>query len=186
LEDNAGHLLQVVCHKKRTVYVAATKIRWVEKAKKLLVNTKHPSVSNQLIFFSDEKNFTQDQKVNRRNNRRLCSDVPIVRSTKFPATVMVLRVISNEGDVMLPYIFPKGLRVKTKEYLQVLDEVVKPWMDEIARGHHYVFQQDGHQPISARRPRTGVGLTSRSSGGRTSGLPARRTVTLGLFHVGHR
>jgi hypothetical protein len=95
---------------------AATKIRRADKAKKLLAKIKHPTVPNQLIFFSDEKNFTQDQKVNRRNNRWLCSDptdVPIVMSTKFPATVMVLGVVSNEGDVMPPHIFPKGLRVNT-------------------------------------------------------------------------
>ncbi len=53
---------------------AAMKIRREDKAKKLLAKIKHPTVPNQLIFFSDEKNFTQDQKVNRRNNRWLCSD----------------------------------------------------------------------------------------------------------------
>jgi hypothetical protein len=38
----------------------ATKIWRAEKAKKLLAKIKHPTVSNQLVFFSDEKNFTQD------------------------------------------------------------------------------------------------------------------------------
>ncbi len=75
--------------------------------------------------------------MNKRNNRWLSLDtteVPIVMSTKFPATVMVLGVVSNEGDVMMPHIFPKGLRVNRAEYIKVLDEVVKPWMDEIAGG----------------------------------------------------
>ena len=40
---------------------AATKARRLDKAK-----IKHPIVPNPLIFFSDEKNFTQDQKVNRK------------------------------------------------------------------------------------------------------------------------
>ena len=56
-------------------------------------------------FFSDEKNFTQDQKVNQQNDRWLCEDpkeVPIVMSTKFPASVMVLGVVSNEGHMMPP------------------------------------------------------------------------------------
>jgi hypothetical protein len=47
----------------------ATKTRRLEKVKKLLDRIKHPIVPNPLIFFSDEKNFTQDQKVNRRNDR---------------------------------------------------------------------------------------------------------------------
>jgi hypothetical protein len=109
----------------------ATKIRWVEKAKKLLAKIKHPTIPNQLVLFSDEKNFNQDQKVNKRNNRWLYSDpteVPIVMSTKFPATVMVLWVVSNERDVMPPHIFPKGLRVNTAECIKVLDKVFKPWM----------------------------------------------------------
>ncbi len=124
----------------------ATKTRRLEKAKKLLARIKHPTVPNPLIFFSDEKNFTQDQKVNCRNNGWLCSDpteVPIVMATKFPANVMVLGVMSNGGDVMPPHIFPMGLRVNTDEYLDVMKTVVKPWMDQIAGNRHYVFQQDG-------------------------------------------
>jgi hypothetical protein len=44
----------------------ATKTRRAEKAKKLLTNIRHPSVPNQLGFFSDGTNFINDQ--NRRNN----------------------------------------------------------------------------------------------------------------------
>jgi AraC-like DNA-binding protein len=69
-----------------------TKERRLEKAKLLLNKLKNPAANGQLIFFSVGKNFSQDQKINRKNNRWLCSDiskVPIVMSTKFPATVMV-------------------------------------------------------------------------------------------------
>jgi hypothetical protein len=126
----------------------------LEKSKKLLAKIKHPSVPNKLIFFSDEKNFTQDQKINRRNNRWLCSDpseVPIIMSTKFPANVMVLGIVSNEGDVMPPHFFPKGLKVNTDEYIKVLEEVVKPWMDQVAGGRPYVFQQDGAPAHNSKR-----------------------------------
>ncbi len=132
----------------------ATKRRRFEKAKKMLSRLKHPAAADQLIFFSDEKNFTQDQKVNRRNHRWLCSDareVPIVMATKFPAAVMVLGVVSNQGDVMPPHIFPKGLRVNTEEYLKVMQDVVKPWMDQVAAGRHYVFQQDGAPAHNSKR-----------------------------------
>jgi hypothetical protein len=70
-----------------------------------------------LIFFAGEKNLSHDQKVNSRNHRWLCDDpseAPIVMKTKFPATVMVLGVVSNKGDVMPPHIFETGLRVNTK------------------------------------------------------------------------
>ncbi len=123
-----------------------TKTRRPEKTNKLIARIKYPVVPNPLIFFSDEKKFTQNQKVNRRNNRWLCSDpteVPIVMTTKFPANVMVLGIVSNKGDVMPPHIFPKGLRVNTDEYLDVIKIVVKPWMDQIAGNCHYIFQQDG-------------------------------------------
>jgi len=125
---------------------AATKERRLEKAKLLLTKLKHPQAPGQLIFFSDEKNFSQDQKVNWKNNRWLCSDaeeVPIVMSTKFPATVMVLGVISNEGDVMPPFFFQKGERVNAACYINVLRTVVEPWMRQVAAGRHFVFQQDG-------------------------------------------
>jgi hypothetical protein len=124
----------------------ATKKRRLENAKLMLNKLKNPAANNQLIFFSDEKNFSQDQKVNKKNNRWLCvdiSEVPVAMATKFPATVMVLGMVNNEGDVMPPHIFAKGLKINTEEYTKVLKEVVKPWMDEVAAGRHYMFQQDG-------------------------------------------
>ncbi len=124
----------------------ATKERRLEKAKLLLNKLKNPAANGQLIFISDEKNFSQDQKVNKKNNRWLCADiseVPIVMATKFPATVMVLGVVSNEGDMMPPHIFAKGLKINTEEYVKVMKEMMKPWMDGAAVGRHYVFQQDG-------------------------------------------
>ncbi len=120
----------------------ATKERRLEKAKLLLNKLKNPAANRQLVFFSDEKNFSQDQKVNWKNNRWLCadiSDLPIVMATKFPTTVMVLGVVSNEGGVMPPHIFAKWLKINTEEYVKVLKEVVKPWMDGVAAGRHYVF-----------------------------------------------
>ena len=132
----------------------ATKLRRLEKAKKLLNRLKKPPTPNILIFFSDEKNFQQDQVVNSRNNRWLCDDpeeVPIVMKTKFPATVMVLGVVSNEGDVMPPHVFPHGLRVNTEAYLDVMVTVVKPWMDGVAAGRPYIWQQDGAPAHNSNR-----------------------------------
>lgn len=117
----------------------------VIRSKRLLNKLKHPEEPNMLWFFSDEKNFDQDQKVNRRNDRWLCSnptEVPTVMHTKFPSSVMVLGVVSNEGHVMPPHFFPQGLRVNAAAYIETLDTVVKPWIEGVARGRPYVFQQD--------------------------------------------
>lgn len=132
----------------------ATKARRAQRAAALLNKFKHPPVQDILIFYSDEKNFSQDQKVNKKNNRWLCSDpsdVPIVMATKFPATVMVLGVVSNKGDVMPPHVFEAGLRVNADVYLDVLRNTVKPWMDEVAGDRPYIWQQDGAPAHTAKK-----------------------------------
>jgi hypothetical protein len=91
----------------------ATKERRLAKAKLLLNRLKKPATNGQLIFFSDEKNFLQDQKITSKNNRWLCADisvVPIIMATKFPATTMVLGIVSNEDDVMPPTSSRKALK----------------------------------------------------------------------------
>ncbi|QQP55961.1 Uncharacterized protein FKW44_000468 [Caligus rogercresseyi] len=55
---------------------------------------------------------------------------------------MVLAVISTEGDVMPPYFFQKKETVNKEVYKRVLEEVVVPWMDDVADGRPYTFQQD--------------------------------------------
>ena len=62
--------------------------------------------------------------------------------SKFPKTVMVLGIISNEGHVMPPHFFPQGLRLNANGYIEVLETVVKPWIQEVAQGRPFVFQQD--------------------------------------------
>ena len=65
-----------------------------------------------------------------------------MKRMKFLSSIMVLEVISNQGHIMSPFFFPKGLRVTAEIYQDVLRNVVKHWMDEIADGRPYVSQQD--------------------------------------------
>ena len=128
----------------RMILTEATRESRRVKAAALLNNLKHET-AGLLRFFSDEKNFSQDQKSNRQNDRWICQnvdEVPVVKHSKFPSSVMVLGVISSEGDVMPPHFFEKGLRVDTAIYIDVMKNVVKPWMDLVANGRPYVFQQD--------------------------------------------
>ncbi|UYV79804.1 hypothetical protein LAZ67_18000702, partial [Cordylochernes scorpioides] len=130
------------------------------KAAALLNNLKHDSFG-MLRFFSDEKNFDVDQKVNPRNDRWICKDpseIPVVMHTKFPASVMVLGVISSEDDVMPPHFFEKGLRMNADTYINVLETVVKPWMDMVAAGRKYVFQQDSAPAHKAKKTQSWLTL----------------------------
>ena len=72
------------------------------------------------------------------NNR----DVPRVKKTKFPATVMVFGVVSSEGHIMPPHIFKVSLKVNTKVYLDVLKSVVISCCNQVAVGRPWVWQQD--------------------------------------------
>ncbi|UYV82887.1 hypothetical protein LAZ67_22001238 [Cordylochernes scorpioides] len=130
------------------------------KAAALLNNLKQDSFG-MLRFFSDEKNFDVDQKVNPKNDRWICKDpseIPVVMHTKFPASVMVLGVISSEGDVMPPHFFEKGLRMNADTYINVLETVVKPWMDMVAAGRKYVFQQDSAPAHKAKKTQSWLTL----------------------------
>ena len=105
------------------------------KSVRLLTKLKHPNKPNMLWFFSEEKNFCQDQVHNSQNHRWIATnnrDVPTVLKTKFPAKVRVFGVVSSEGHIMPPHIFEVGLKVNTKVYLDVLKSVVIPWCNQVA------------------------------------------------------
>ncbi|QQP55120.1 Transposable element tcb2 transposase [Caligus rogercresseyi] len=89
------------------------------KAAALLNNLKHETAD----FFS------QDQNSNRQNDRWICQnvdEVPVVKHTKFPSSVMVLG---------------KGSR-STRHLHRRHEERREAWMDLVANGRPYVFQQD--------------------------------------------
>jgi hypothetical protein len=97
-ENGAVRPLQVICIKKGPVSEPGDKGEELKKAKLILNKLKNFAANGQLIFFLDKKNFSQDQKVNRKNNRWLCAgicEVPVVVATKFPATVMVLGITAT-------------------------------------------------------------------------------------------
>ncbi len=70
-------------------------------------------------------------------------DVPVVGRRKYPASAHILLIISSKGDVMPPHSFKKGEKVTKEVYLNMLQTVVKPGMDETAGETPYVFQQHG-------------------------------------------
>jgi hypothetical protein len=43
--------------------------------------------------------------------------------------------------------------VNTKQYIEVLDTLMKPWMETVAGECPYVFQQDRAPPTQPKSPR---------------------------------
>ena len=136
------------------------------------------------MFLSDEKNFNQDQKVNRKNDRWLALDrsqVPLVMSTKFLTNVMVLGIVCSEGDVMTPYFFDQGLKITAEVYLKILQDVIVPWMKKVAAGRHFIFQEDGAPAHNANKTQKGLSENVPKFCEKES-----RYQSFGLFCVGHR
>ncbi|QQP50127.1 Transposable element tcb2 transposase [Caligus rogercresseyi] len=157
---------------------AKNKADRVSKGRKILNDLK--SKGHYLRFYSDEKIFTVDESVSRRNDRWICQDPKEVKptmSSKKPAAVMTLAVISSEGDVMVPHFFQANETVNKTVYLDVLKRVVVPWMKKTAGERKYTFQQDSAPPTKRKRSRTTWRPTLPTSGHPRFGLPIRRTST---------
>lgn len=115
-----------------------------------------------VFIFSDEKTFTVDETVNRRNTRYISSvdnanvdsGVRISPKTKHPAGVMVLGLVASDGQ-KCPLIFvPDGGRVDSALYQRMLQEQVLPWLEKSFPNGNYVFQQDGapaHTSVSTQQ-----------------------------------
>ena len=106
----------------------------------LLSKVKHPAEPQAILFLSDEKNFYQDQKHNKQNNRWLAyspKDTRRFMHTNFSQTVMVFGCVSCEGDASA--FFREGLRMNSDAYVELLITVVKPWITWVANGRTYVW-----------------------------------------------
>lgn len=73
------------------------------RVKQLLNKLKHFVVSGMLWSYFNKKNFSQDQKVNRRNDKWY--------------------------NVMLLHFFPQGVSVNAIAYIDMLDTVLKSWIE---------------------------------------------------------
>ena len=92
-------------------------------------------------FFSDTKNFTVDCALHRRKTRWIASFLSEVQSkmtTKQPAKVITLCVVSSEGDV-LAHFFVLTKKVNSTTYFGVLTKKVIPWMKGKSNGKIFVF-----------------------------------------------
>ena len=144
------------CHsytlKVRQGLTQALREKRLAKCSLLISSLKHEA-SGRLRFFSDEKIFTVDAKINKRNDRWIAQnpeDVPTIGHFKHPASVHVLLVVSSEGDVMPPHFFKKSQTISKEVYVEALATIVKPWITQVAAGRRYIFQQDGAPAHTSR------------------------------------
>jgi len=112
-----------------------------------------------------------DVKINRKNDRWLAhEDISIIAGIKCPANVQVLGVVSSEDDVIPPHFFKNKEMVTKEVYVNVLASVVKPWMETVASGRPYVFQQDGAPAHTSHLSKTDSQTISICFDPRNSGL----------------
>ena len=123
------------------------KERRLERAK-ILLNWMKRGTNAQLIrVFSDEKLFTVDADLNRRNSRYL-SGLPVslvdpeikhFERGKNPAKVMMLGIVCSDGKKCPPIFIPANERI----YLDILETKVVPWLLDNYPEFNFVWQQDG-------------------------------------------
>ena len=98
-------------------------------------------------------------------------------STKFPTSVMVMGVVSSDGDVMPPYFFPEGLRVAAKNQgLENRGQALHGWLEWPARGR-MSFNKTLRQCIWPVRPMPDCTSNYPTTGRRTFGHPPALILT---------
>ena len=114
-----------------------------------------------MCIFSDEKIFTTNAAVNRRNSFYLTNllvenvdqDVRVSPFAKALQKIMMLGVVGSDGQRCPPIFVAVGERLNAAAYQALLHQYVVPWLKRAYRGGQYVFQQDGapcHTALSTR------------------------------------
>ena len=130
---------------KGQILTAKVKVNHLIKTKKLLNNLMHPFEPGIIWFLSNEKNFCQDRLHTIQKNRWFVYNqcgTPCIIKSKFSKTVMVFGCVSWEGDVKSLHIFEQGLRLYSNCNVKLLETLVKLWLEMVAVGRPYVWQQD--------------------------------------------
>jgi len=111
----------------------------------LLLCSLKNETSRWIRFFSNERNFTVDAKINRRNEasfRTIPRMFLLLPERNFRQMFTCCVQWGCEEGVM-PHFFKKGEIITKEMRLCVLMDVVKPWMETLLFGRPYIFQQDG-------------------------------------------
>jgi DDE superfamily endonuclease/Transposase len=153
-EDLALHSRVV---QQRPLLTDGVKERRLERAAMLLNRLKHED-KGKVRIFSDEKIFTADAAVNRRNSRYLTGlpvaavdpNIRITPYAKAPLKQMVLGVMASDGQKCPPVFVAAGERINAVIYQDLLRQHVVPWLKTTYPEGNYVFQQDSAPAHAAR------------------------------------
>ena len=65
----------------------------------------------------------------------------------------MFRVVTSDGDIIPPFIFPQGLRLNTEAYIKWVKELELTWTEMVVAGRLYVCQQDSASfPLEQENP----------------------------------
>ncbi len=123
--------------------------RRLARAKKLLAWRRRAQNKNKVILYSDEKQFTVEQYINRKNDRWLLppgprgDEVRTFNMRKNPSSIMVFGAVASDGSVIDPIIFPPKTTVSSPTYRDVVLTKVVNFMHERWGPGEAVFQQNG-------------------------------------------
>ena len=127
----------------RNLLTAHSRAIRVERCPKLLNHLKNKG--GHVCIFVDEKKFIVDEVANRQNTRVIAcdpSDVRPVMQSKNPASVMVFAAVVSDGRVMSPHFIKAGLKINMEEYLNILNDVLLPWIRRYCDATKVMLVQD--------------------------------------------
>ncbi len=133
--------------RRRQLLSEATKFKRLQRGRDLLCQLQQSTLPP--ILWTDEKLFTVQAVHNHQNDRVLAGrkeDIPVELRTAFrrqkPPSVMVWAGVTTDGR-KTPLIFmEEGVKVDQAVYLDLLSEVVLPWVKEEYGDTPLLFQQD--------------------------------------------
>ena len=106
----------------------------------------------------------------------------ILMKTKHPGYIMVFGVVTRDGDIMLPFIFPYDLRLIMEAYIMCLEEVVLTWTKRVAVGRPTFGNRTLHHVTKAGEHNVGCEKISATTSPRTI---SRRThqIVISLIRI---
>ena len=144
---------------RRQLLSDATKAKRLVRGRKIL--KRLCSGTAPPVLWTDEKLFTVQAVHNNQNDRILAKskeDIPVETRTAFrrqkPASVMVWAGVTTDGKKMPLHFIEEGVKVNQAVYLDMLSEVVVPWVEAEYGRSPLTFQQDSAPSHSANLVQT--------------------------------
>ena len=122
---------------------------------------KSKSNGSKVRVFSDEKLFTVDPVLNRRNSRYISGDraeevdpaVKCSSKTKHPTKIMMLGVVASDGEKCPPIFTPANEKINTEQYLEMLNGMCCRGYSARTLLATMSSSRTAPQPMPSRKPR---------------------------------